>query len=151
MKKAKAPTSPKLSKEEIGRFCFAMAMAPRQLRLVAQRMTEAHSLGPRGVWILGLIQAAPLFPLDLTNILQIGRSLVSAELNRLVEAGLIVASKSADDGRRIELALTPLGKVVEADLTKEITKLMQGKLASYTHEEVMLCTRMLRDFCDVEA
>lgn len=139
-----------LSWDEIGFICHAMAMAPRQLRRVSKTITEEYSLGPRGAWMLGLIAKGSVFPLDLTHMFQVGRSLITAELNRLTEAGLITSRKSADDGRRLELALTPKGEAANIRLAEELAMLLGERLSSYTREEILFCARMLRDFSGSE-
>jgi DNA-binding MarR family transcriptional regulator len=87
-----------------------------------------------------------VFPLDLTKFFQIGRSLITAELTRLSDAGLITYSKSANDGRRVELALTPLGQSVQRRVKTELVKLVTRRLESYTREQAILFGRMLHDF-----
>ena len=84
--------------------------------------------------------------MHLTKIFQVGRSLITAELNRLTDAKLITYRQNDVDGRRFELALTPLGEKVCAQVKEETATLVLERLKSYTREEVLLCARMLRDF-----
>jgi DNA-binding MarR family transcriptional regulator len=77
---------------------------------------------------------------------QIGRSLITAELTRLSDAGLIDYRQCVSDGRRIELTLTPLGQSVQRRVKDELAKLVTRRFASYTREEALLCARMLHDF-----
>lgn len=136
----------KLSWDEIGFVCEGLSLASRPMSLATKSITEEYSLGPRGAWIVLLVTAGEVFPMDLTKIFQVGRSLITAELNRLIDAGLITYRKSAVDARRIELALTPLGEKVCERVKAETAKLVLGRLKMYTRDEVLLCAQMLRDF-----
>jgi DNA-binding MarR family transcriptional regulator len=147
MKKAGRAHSLNLSWDEIGFLCEGMSLASRPMGLAVKAISEEYSLGPRGAWITVLIAAKQVsFPLDLTNVFQIGRSLITAELTRLTEAGLIAYGKSASDGRRVELKLTPLGDSVQRRVKEELSKLVLERLSSYKREDVLVCARMLRDF-----
>lgn len=147
MKKAGRAQSLKLSWDEIGFLCEGMSLASRPMGIAVKAITEEYSLGPRGAWITVLIAAGQVFfPLDLTNVFQIGRSLITAELTRLTEARLIAYGKSASDGRRVELKLTPLGDTVQRRVKEELSKLVLRRLSSYNREDALLCARMLRDF-----
>ncbi|HEY3231319.1 MAG TPA: helix-turn-helix domain-containing protein, partial [Roseiflexaceae bacterium] len=97
-----------LSWHEIGFICEGMSLASRPIRIATKRISDEYSLGPRGAWMLLLIATGEVFPMDLTKIFQVGRSLITAELNRLSDANLITYRQSALDGRRTELAVTPL-------------------------------------------
>lgn len=147
MKKTSRTDPQQLSWEEIGFICEGMVFASRSLAVATRRITEEYSLGPRGAWITMLISIGQVvFPLDLTKMFRIGRSLITAELTRLSDAGLITYRKSASDGRRVELALTPLGQSVHRRVREELSTLVTRRLAAYTREEALLCGRILHDF-----
>jgi DNA-binding MarR family transcriptional regulator len=147
MKKTGRTDPPELTWEEIGYICEGLVLAPRPLRVATGKITEEYSLGPRGAWITQLISIGEVvFPLDLTKFFQIGRSLITAELTRLSDAGLIAYKKSDKDGRRIELTLTPLGQSVQRRVKAELTKLVTRQLASSTREHALLFGRMLHEF-----
>jgi DNA-binding MarR family transcriptional regulator len=147
MKKTGRADARGLSWEEIGFICEGLVLAPRPQKAATQKITEEHSLGPRGAWICVLISIGEVvFPLDLTKFFQIGRSLITAELTRLSDAGLIGYRKSARDGRRVELTLTPLGQNVQRRVKTELSKLVSKQLAPYTREQALLFGRMLHDF-----
>jgi DNA-binding MarR family transcriptional regulator len=147
MMKAARADPQDLSWEEIGFICEGLVVAPRPLRTATRAITAEYSLGPRGAWIANLISIGEVvFPLDLTKRFQIGRSLITAELTRLSDAGLIAYRRSASDGRRVELTLTPLGQTVQRRVKAELVKLVTRGLARYTHEQAILFGRMLHDF-----
>jgi DNA-binding MarR family transcriptional regulator len=147
MKKTARADAQELSWEEIGFICEGLVLAPRPQQAATRRITEEYSLGPRGAWICVLISIGEVvFPLDLTKFFRIGRSLITAELTRLSDAGLIAYQKNAGDGRRVELTLTPLGQSVQRRVKTELTKLIKRQLASYTREQALLFGRMLHDF-----
>jgi len=134
-----------LSWDEIGLICEGLAFASRLLWSSIKDITEEYSLGPRGAWIVRLVGRGDTSPLDLTNVFKVGRSLITAELVRLTQADLITYRKSASDGRRVELALTPLGRTVERRVKEGLTKLVTQRLSSYKREDILLFGRMLRD------
>lgn len=135
-----------LAPQEVGFLCYALKMAQGELQDCIKSIIDQYSLGPRGGWMVGLIGKGMVFPSDLTRMLKIGRSLVTAELNRLTEAGLIEARQNEEDGRRVELRLTAEGERASDLLGEALSRLISGRLASYTRDEKLLFARMLRDF-----
>jgi DNA-binding MarR family transcriptional regulator len=146
MKKASRADALKLTWEEIGLLCEGMSLASRPMDLAVKDITDEYSLGPRGPWIAILIATGQIYPLDLANVFRVGRSLITAELSRLADASLIEFEQNAQDGRRVELKLTSLGNTVQRRVKDELSKLVLRRLAAYTREEALLCTRLLRDF-----
>jgi DNA-binding MarR family transcriptional regulator len=147
MKKTGRADRQELSWEDIGFICEGLVVAPKPLRTATQRITEEYSLGPRGAWIAVLISIGEVvFPLDLTKRFQIGRSLITAELTRLNDAGLIAYRRNSGDGRRVELTLTPLGQTVQRRVKADLANLVRRQLASYTRPQALLFGRMLHDF-----
>ena len=150
MKKTTRARPPELSWEEIGFILEGLVIAPRPLRVATRAITAEYSLGPRGAWIAVLISIGEVvFPLDLTKVFQIGRSLITAELTRLSDAGLIAYRKNDSDGRRVELTLTPLGETVQRRVKTNLARLVTRRLASYTRGQALLFGRMLHDFGSV--
>lgn len=135
----------KLTWEEVGFLCEGFAFASTPLRLATNAVTRDHDLGPRGAWIVMLIGSGTRYPLDIARIFRVGRSLVTAELVRLSDAGLISTRAGEADRRRSELALTAKGRDALALIRGELTDLVAERLAAYSHDEIMLCARMLRD------
>lgn len=140
------PAERSLSLEEMGKLCQVIAAAQRELRSATKGVTEEYSLGPRGAWIIGMIGKGTVFPSDLAQRLRISPSLVAAELERLVEAGLITSRKNERDARRLELALTSSGEAANARLGRDLEEMLRKRLSDYTREEILLCMRILSDF-----
>lgn len=135
-----------LSWADIGFLIEGFAFAARPLQKATEDVTQEYALGPRGAWMVMLIARGGLFPLDLTRLFEVGRSLITVELNRLSEAGLITYTRHGSDGRRTELALTPLGEKVNRRLKSALGKLVKQQLRGYSREEIVLCASLLRDF-----
>lgn len=146
-----APACPDLSAYEIAAFCNVLGVAPRQLTLAREAITERYDLGPRGAWIVGLLEIGVNSPSALTDALQIGRSLVTSEINRLVNAGLVTASPSDSDGRRSILRLTAEGKRVSNELRARVGNFVLERLAGYSREQVLAAMALLRDFVSGES
>ncbi|PLK26207.1 MarR family winged helix-turn-helix transcriptional regulator [Novosphingobium sp. TH158] len=137
------PESGPLTWDDYGLLAQGLAMAARPLHLATRTVTERYSLGPRGAWLLNLINAGIVFPHELAEVFGIGRSLISSELSRLAEAGLIESRPGATDRRRTELALTELGNREMLAIRAGIEKNLAEALADYSAEEIRLCARML--------
>jgi DNA-binding MarR family transcriptional regulator len=145
--KKNASEPPKLSWEEIGVIVQGLSFASRPFWGITKGITAEYALGPRGAWILRLIESGQvLHPLDVTNFFKISRSVISDELARLSERRLIVYRQSKQDGRRVELALTPRGEELSARVRQEITKLVNERFSLYSRETMLQFGRMLHDF-----
>lgn len=136
--------------DELGPLLEGLAFTQRPLRAATRQVTRQYNLGPRGAFILSLISGGKIYPLELSDMLKAGRSLITAELARLTEAGLITASPGRHDRRRSELALTKLGQEACQRVRDEMARIVRRNLAGYSAEEVMLFARMLRDVRQLE-
>ena len=146
MQKPERTRLKELSWEEIGFILEGLVIAPRPMKAITRDITAEYSLGPRGAWIVVLISIGEVvFPLDLTKMFQIGRSLISAELTRLSAARLIRYQRDESDGRRVKLTLTPLGEAVQRRVKADLAKMVTRRLAAYTHDQVLQFGRMLHD------
>ena len=139
-----------LTWEELSPVLEGLAFTQRPLRAATRQVTRQYDLGPRGAFMLSLISGGNIYPLDLSEMLKAGRSLITAELSRLTEAGLITASPGRHDRRRSELDLTPLGQKACQLVRDEMARIVRRNLAGYSIDEVMLFARMLRDVRQLE-
>jgi DNA-binding MarR family transcriptional regulator len=135
-----------MSWEDLGFLFEGMSFASRPLGEVTTRITGRYSLGPRGVWILQLISSGQRYPLDIARVFGVGRSLVTAELTRLHDAGLIRMRQSEGDRRKTELSLTREGEQTRELIRRELTSLAHERLGDFSQEEILLCARLLRSF-----
>lgn len=130
--------------EEIAFLAEGLAFGPRVLRAATAKVTERYSLGPRGAWIVNVISHGIAYPLELASIFGVGRSLITAELSRLTEAGLIDARPGRDDRRRIELTLTPLGHKASTEIREELAAIIRRRLAGFDGHDTRLAAEVLR-------
>lgn len=145
---SKDPVESDYTPEEAGFFFSALSAARQRFGHVTGTLSREFSIGPRGPWIVGLIGRSPISPHELAHFFNIGRSLVTAELTQLQEAGLIHYEKSAKDGRRVELSLTPRGHQMRTRLSEELITLLETRLVGYSKEQVLLTAQMLTDFAE---
>ncbi len=117
----------------------------------AEAFVKRYDLGRRGVWIMGLISVGLDSPSGLSDALCIGRSLLSAELQRLTRAGLVTAEKDATDGRRLTLRLTPRGEKANARLQETLSRFVNDSLSGFGKEDVLRCARLLLAFAGADA
>lgn len=143
-------SAPLLSREDIGYFSQALASSRGQFSHATKAMCAEFGLAPRGPWIIGLLGRQPRSPHELADFYGVGRSLITAELARLSEAGLIEQVKDAADGRRVTLSLTPDGWKVYQRLGEDLSSFLTQRLSGYTRDEIMLCARLLSDFVKEE-
>lgn len=129
---------------DIGLLCEGLAFAQRPLRQGTGQVTKQYNLGPRGAHILNLLANGVLHPLELATALCCGRSLITAELARLTDAGLVTSRPGQVDRRRTELSLTPLGERTSQQIREDTSRILLANLAGYTPEEVRKLAFMLR-------
>ncbi len=139
------PDSAPLDWDDIGYLSHGLVFGNRPLLQATRPVTERYSLGPRGGWMLNLISGGLVHPHELSDVLQIGRSLVSAELARLVEAGLIESRTGSRDRRRSELALTDEGNKALAEIRAELFRILTEALAGYSPAQVRMLATMLHE------
>lgn len=147
--RAKAPRGPtsetgELGWMEVAAIAEGLAFGPRALRAATDKVTQRYDLGPRGAWILNVISHGIAYPIELATVFRVGRSLITAELSRLTDAGLIAARPGKDDRRRTELTLTPLGRSVSEQIREDLMAEIQRRLAGYSAAETQLAGEMLR-------
>lgn len=130
--------------DEIAFLAEGLAFGPRALRAATAKVTERYGLGPRGAWILNVISNGVAYPLELASVFCVGRSLITAELARLTDAGLVDARPGKDDRRKTELTLTALGKTASEEIRDELSAIVRQRLAGYSAEETRLAAEMLR-------
>ena len=145
-KRTDEATRESYSADEVGRFFGALASARDQFGQVTKELSRKYGIGPRGPWMVGLIGREPASPNQLATFYRIGRSLVTAELKQLQDAGLIFYTKSESDGRKVELSLTPLGNELRDRLTQGLAQQMSDRLGRYSRQDVMACAELLSDF-----
>lgn len=131
--------------DELGRVVEGLALGQRPIRAAAREVTRRYHLGPRGAFILSLLSGGITYPNELASALNIGRSLVTGELARLSEAGLVTATQARDDKRRSELALTASGREACEDVRGALQRIIARNLAGYTADEIRLFARMLAE------
>ena len=136
----------KLTREEISQFCNLIGTAPRLLAQAREGVTEKYDLGPRGAWILGLAYRGVDSPSRYTEMLQVQRSLVTLELARLVDAGLVTTERHKEDGRRLIVKLTPKGCRACKELEDSIEAFVLGRFAGFDREELLVLLCALRSF-----
>ena len=137
--------------DELGLVVEGLAYGQRPLKAATSQVTRQYDLGPRGAYILSLISGGKCYPLELSEALKAGRSLITAELIRLTNAGLVNSQADSDDRRRSQLELTELGRDACQQVRSEMARIVRRNLAAYSADEVRLLISMLRDVRRLEA
>jgi DNA-binding MarR family transcriptional regulator len=131
--------------DELGFICEGLSFGQRPIRAAAHAVTHRYNLGPRGAFILSLISNGVAYPLELAAVFNVGRSLITAELTKLTEAGLVVATPGKDDRRRSQQALTPAGQAACDEVRAAMGHIISRNLSGYSPEQVRLFSQMLHD------
>jgi DNA-binding MarR family transcriptional regulator len=106
---------------------------------------EAAGCSMGQFWTLHLVSS-----LDHPSVSNVSRHLaisapsVSANLDLLEKAGLVVRERSSKDRRAVVVALTPKGRKVEAQLWGEITRLMAKASADIPPADIETAARVFR-------
>lgn len=136
---------------ELDEIIAGLVFAQRPIVGATREILERYDLGPRGSFILSLIDNGVTYPLELASVLKIGRSLVTSELNRLIGAGLVSASPEERDRRRSQLSLTPAGAEAATTFRQAVLGVLKRNLAKYGPQELQLFARMLKDVRGLDA
>lgn len=121
-----------------------LGAAARRMLALTEPVNTRYSLGPRGASMLTLIDKGAVHPAQLAEIYEVGRSLITAEIARLVTAGLVIREEFDGDKRRAALVLTPLGKTVSAENFTSYLATLQSSLGQYDQQERALFLAMLQ-------
>lgn len=146
-RRAPAPASEGagLGWDELGFICEGLSFGQRPVRAAAREVTRRYNLGPRGAFILSLISNGVAYPIELAAVFQVGRSLITAELTRLTDAGLIIATPGTDDRRRLRQTLTAQGEAACEEVRGAMAHIVSRNLGAYSVDEIKLFARMLHD------
>lgn len=133
-----------LSWSDVAPLVQALAFANAPLSEASLPVRTRLNLGPRGTMILNQITSGCVQPSEIARALNVGRSLISADLARVEKIGL-VARKAGKDRRRAELALTKKGIEVMLEVKANLEKLIQARIGHYSKAELDFCTRVLSE------
>ena len=122
-----------------------LMFAQRAIRGAVGNIATRVNLLPQGPFILTLIDRGVTYPADLALALNVSRSLITKELQRLIETQLVCVTTDQLDKRRSELTLTPSGLDICNEVRACVVRVLQHNLGNYTHDEVRLFADMLRD------
>ena len=128
---------------ELSLLVEGLAYGARPIYEGAREVTERYGLGPRGAFLLNLVQEGVCFPDRLAETLKTLPSLITADLARLKEAGLVNAAPDPQDRRRSRLALTETGAQACNTVRGNIARIVCDNLSAYSPDQQRLFTEML--------
>jgi len=134
---ARLPSGP------IGRLLASIGNLSTSLGAIHSRFAQANDIGPRGIWILSWISEGQGNPGAIARAMILPPSVISGDLNRLVECGLVVRQRAAADARRLDYSLTQAGQALLAQAHARYVEILADKFAKYPAEQVDALLRML--------
>lgn len=114
-------------------------------RLYAASLPFQEDLGPRGIWVLRRINLGDVYPSDLARELAVSPSLLTQEIARLVDMGMLRREASPDDGRRRRLSLTQLGLNRLAECYDALERMLAPVFDNYSDAERATFFELLED------
>jgi DNA-binding MarR family transcriptional regulator len=130
--------------DTIGKLVEGLAYSSRPIHASVRDVTKKLGLGRRGPFILNLVSEGAEFPNELATKFRTSRSLITADLNRLIEAGLLTATPAETDKRRTRLQLTEAGRIVCGNIRREMARIVTRNLVAYSEDETRLFMEMLQ-------
>jgi DNA-binding MarR family transcriptional regulator len=119
-----------------------------RLNAVIRPLAERHDLGPRGMWALRCIADGKVYPSDIAAAMMVGPSLVTKDLQRLMEAQLVTRQPDPSDGRRSCFELTKKGRDLSMEGFSLLEKRVAPKLKSYDAKDLVSFLRILDDLSE---
>jgi DNA-binding MarR family transcriptional regulator len=120
----------------------AQRAVDRQLK----SLSRVRKLSPRGIFTLTLIHAGLDRPSLLVEYFDSIPSTITLEVDRLVEAGLVVRGSDPDDRRVVRLALTRKGNKLREDVIDLVNAMFIPKMGRIPKDEFRACIETLRKF-----
>lgn len=128
---------------QLGKLIEGLAYAQRPIFAAVRGITKRLGLGPRGAFLLNLVSEGLVFPNELATKLGTSRSLITGDLGRLIDAGLLTATTGVKDKRTTHLQLTDSGRAACAEIRAEMARIVSRNLAAYAKADLRRFTDML--------
>jgi DNA-binding MarR family transcriptional regulator len=137
------PLRARLPSGPIGRLLASVGNLSAMLGVVHGRYAQSQDLGIRGIRTLSAISEGHASPGDIARLGMLPPSVVSGDLNRLLDAGMIERRRHGSDGRRLLYNLTGSGRDVLAGAHALYVDMLGEKMASYPPGELNRLLRIL--------
>jgi DNA-binding MarR family transcriptional regulator len=129
------------------------ALVSQSRALTAQAAVTFHpELQPAAFHIALWLKAfGPAKPSAVAEAVSMDRSAASRLTRELVRLGLVATSTDPSDGRSVVLSLTADGRRRMETATRAKGATFRQRVASWSEEDLLLCTNLLRRLLDVPA
>lgn len=135
--RARLPSGP------IGQLLASIGNLSTCLGAIHAQLSQRHGLGPRGIWMLSWISEGHGYPGYIAKAMILPPSVVSGDLRRLSEAGLVTRNRDGEDKRRLCYCLTPPGAALLSEAHGLYVVALADKIASYPAEDIGKTLRIL--------
>jgi DNA-binding MarR family transcriptional regulator len=102
--------------------------------------------GPQMGVLLAMQRGLASTPFELSKMLSIDTGLMTRILDKLETKGLLARSRSVDDRRVVNLALTKKGQEIAAEVPKIAPEVLNARLKKFTRAEFEELCRLLNKF-----
>lgn len=130
------------------RFLDALTLLSNRLNAGLVPWAEKRDLGNRGMWALRRIRDGDLYPKTIANAMMVAPSMVTSDLQRLVNAGLARGEPDPHDRRRTQFHITEAGRAVSDEGFRIYEKVITRKLMEYDRNELENFFRILDDLAE---
>jgi DNA-binding MarR family transcriptional regulator len=102
--------------------------------------------GPQMGILLAMQRGLASTPFELSKVLSVDTGLMTRMLDKLEVKGLLERSRSADDRRVVNLALTKTGEEIAAEIPNIAPEVLNARLKKFTKAEFNELCRLLNKF-----
>lgn len=134
---ARLPSGP------VGQLLASVGNLSNAFNVIHSLYAQDHDLGTRGIWTLSAISEGHASPGEIARLMMLPPSVVSGDLNRLLDTALIERRRDGSDGRRLVYSLTEAGRDVLSDAHGVYVDVLGDKMATYPPGEIERLLRVL--------
>jgi DNA-binding MarR family transcriptional regulator len=109
-------------------------------------LEELDITGPQMGILLAMQRGLASTPFELSKMLSVDTGLMTRMLDKLEAKGLLQRSRSVDDRRVVNLALTKKGEEIAAEIPRIAPEVLNARLKKFTKAEFEELCRLLNKF-----
>ncbi len=148
-RKQKTEKSSAVTDDELNAIYEAIRTTRAAMMRILDPFAERAAIGQRGIPTLGAISRGTKQPGPLAAAALVSPSLMTLDLQRLAEAGLVVRVQESHDARRARMELTLKGKKLHDEAVEVLRAAMIGILQDFPEKERRVFLKIFQRLRDV--